>query len=87
MDQYQLPITGREEDAVDIFAAVLLVESDEDAVIAGIDQFDVNAAEETDLEELAFRDEHSLNTQRFYNVSCIVYGSDPSAYADWVAEG
>lgn len=88
VDQYQLPITTREEDVVDNFAAILLVEAGkDDAVIAGIDQFDIDAEEEAELEELPFWDEHSLNAQRSYNVSCIVYGSDPEKYADWVDEG
>jgi hypothetical protein len=87
VDQYQLPIVGREEDVVDSFAAIVLLEAgQEDAVVAGIDQFDLDAAEEAELDELAYWDEHSLSEQRFYNIACLVYGSDPDAYADWVDE-
>lgn len=85
VDQYQLPIVGREEDVVDSFAAVWLVEAGEaDAAIAGVNQFNLDAAEEAELEELSFADEHSLSVQRFYNVACILYGSDPESYSDWV---
>ena len=85
VDQYQLPIVAREEDVVDAFAAFMLVRTEEsDAVIAGIDQFDVDAESEAQLAELPFWDEHSLSEQRVYNVSCLVYGSDPDSYQDWV---
>ncbi|HEY9878114.1 MAG TPA: DUF4344 domain-containing metallopeptidase [Leptolyngbyaceae cyanobacterium] len=86
VDQFGLPIVGREEDAVDSFATVLLLwQGEETAAIAGIDQFNLDAEEEADLEELAYWDEHSLNGQRFYNVACLVYGSDPAGYEDWVS--
>lgn len=85
VDQYQLPIVGREEDAVDNFAAILLTESEEeDAVIAAIEQFDLDAAAEAEEEDLAFWDEHSLSVQRGYNMTCLLYGSDPESYQDWV---
>jgi hypothetical protein len=89
VDQYQLPVTGKEEDAVDSFAAILLIESGEegeDAAIAGVDQFSIDAEEEAEFEELAYWDEHSLSIQRFYDMACLVYGSDPDYYADWVED-
>lgn len=82
IDQYQLPITGQEEDAVDEFAAILLIDSqDYDAVVEGMNQFEIDALEEA---ELPYWSEHSLNEQRFYNVACFIYGSDPGEYGDWI---
>jgi hypothetical protein len=87
VDQLALPIVGREEDAVDAFAAVLLLwQGEEEAAIAGIDQFSLDAEEEAELEDLPYWAEHSLSGQRFYNVACLVYGSDPDWYAEWVSE-
>lgn len=87
VDQLGLPIVGREEDAVDSFAAVLLLwQGEEEAAIAGIDQFSLDAEEEATLEELSYWDEHSLNNQRFYNMACLIYGSDPEWYSDWVSD-
>lgn len=87
IDQYELPVVGREEDAVDSLAAVLLVDwEEEDAAIAGIDQFSVDAEEEEELEEIPYWDEHSLSLQRYYNIACLLYGSDPEEYEDWVGE-
>lgn len=80
VDLFDLPITGREEDSVDNLATVLLVESGQ-AFAA------LRAAEFWDslpVGELDFADEHSLNQQRFFNILCLVYGSDPKAYAGLV---
>ncbi|MEM1256739.1 MAG: DUF4344 domain-containing metallopeptidase [Cyanobacteria bacterium P01_H01_bin.21] len=87
VDQYQLPIIGREEDVVDSFATILLLQTgEEDSVIAGIEQFDVDAEEDEELSELPFWGEHSLSIQRVYNIACLAYGSDPSGYADFVGD-
>jgi hypothetical protein len=34
-----------------------------------------------------FAGEHSLSEQRFYNVMCFMYGSNPQGYAELVSEG
>ena len=87
VDQYQLPIIAREEDVVDSFATILLLQTgEEDAVIAGIEQFDVDAEEDEAFSELSFWGEHSLSIQRVYNIACWVYGSDPNRYADFVRD-
>ena len=44
------------------------------------------AMEETGLDETPFWTEHSLSIQRSYNITCLVYGSDPEEYADFVAD-
>jgi len=84
IDQYELPVTGKEEDAVDDFATVLLIE-------AGLADYAVSAAEYWALtddgmySQLAYADEHSLNSQRFYGILCTVYGSDPGEYG-WLVD-
>lgn len=86
IDLYDLPITGREEDAVDDFSTVLLIE-------AGASEFAIRAAEFWALtdpgmyDELSYADEHSLNSQRFFSILCTVYGSDPDTYESIVTEG
>ncbi len=87
VDHYQLPVVGREEDAVDAFATVLMLQAEEeDAVLAGMEQFDLDATYEAEQEELPLWDEHSLSEQRLYNVACLIYGSDPDGYADFIDE-
>ncbi len=83
----ELPITGKEEDVVDEFAAIMLLQSGNEGVeatLAGVAQFAVDSEEETELENLAFWDEHSLSSQRFYNIACFVYGSDPDTFRGFV---
>jgi hypothetical protein len=88
IDQYDLPITGNEEDAADNFAAIALLDAYEDdlGVLSGMFQFDAEAGEEQEnLEDLAYWDEHALSTQRFYNTACLIYGSDPDGF-DFIVE-
>lgn len=89
VDQYELPITGREEDAVDDFSTIMLIDvyEDEAGFLSGLWQFEEGAiAEQDELENLPYWGEHSLSTQRFYNTACIIYGSDPEEYAFLVEE-
>lgn len=84
IDQWQLPVTGREEDAVDEFAAIMLLEANQGAAaLSGARQF---AADAQDWEPLPYWDDHGLDMQRFYNVSCYVYGSDPGAWTNLVGD-
>lgn len=89
VDLFELPITGKEEDAVDDFATLVLINAGEDdAAASAIYHFGslADEYESGDSGELAFWDEHSLNAQRVYSITCLLYGSDPEAYADLVGE-
>lgn len=79
VDYYQLPITGKEEDAVDDFSTLLLIldDSAEAAVHAAVYfRFQDNGEHPPS----ALANEHGLHLQRFYNIMCIVYGSAPAEY-------
>lgn len=80
VDVLDLPVTGREEDAVDGLATLVTTMLDdggsEIALTGGIS---FGLATE-DFEEADFWDEHSLDAQRFYGILCWVYGSDPETY-------
>lgn len=86
IDMYDLPITGREEDSVDDFSTVLMIEAD-------LAEYALHAAEfwaatgNDMVSELDFADEHSLNQQRFYQILCLVYGSNPAKYQGLVESG
>ena len=86
----ELPITGREEDAVDEFATVFLLNMEnelaETALVSAIEQF-ASDADGAELSESAFADEHSLDKQRFYAVVYLVYGSDPERYQSFIDDG
>jgi len=81
-----LPITGREEDAVDDLAGLILIEVDgHEDLLSAADSFALLAAGlEASGTQLAFWDEHSLNAQRAYALTCMVFGTNPEAYAHLV---
>lgn len=80
----EIPITGREEDAVDQLSAWTLIESEMgDAVLSSAASY--YTTEQT-AEDEVMADEHSLNQQRYFNLVCWVYGSNPDANADLLEE-
>ncbi len=89
IDILELPTTGKEEDAVDQLATIILIggsEEGEEAVLNGAVLFFLSGVQ-ADIEQLAFWDEHSLDMQRFYNLVCWVYGKNPGGYSYLVEEG
>jgi hypothetical protein len=88
IDIYDLPTVGREEDAVDEFSTLLLLESGEEgtkAVLKAAEWFHLQSQQSEG--DLAFWDEHSLDQQRFYGMACLMYGKDPETFASFVTEG
>jgi hypothetical protein len=81
----ELPITGREEDAVDQLSAWLLIgdPAGDSAVLSAAAAFSMNG-EATTLAEGDFANEHSLDQQRYFNMVCWVYGRDPKRHADLI---
>ncbi len=85
IDRYELPVVGKEEDAADSLATMLLIEYFEDGqevVLTAADLFDLESEDVKECAEEDFWDEHSLDVQRYYRTVCYVYGSDPKKYAD-----
>ncbi|MFT3763104.1 MAG: DUF4344 domain-containing metallopeptidase [Pseudoxanthomonas sp.] len=94
IQQLDIPVTGREEDAVDQLATTLMLR------FAGADEspgevaanlrmasnwFLVRSTGAYNLD--AYADEHALGEQRYFNLQCLLYGSDPARFAGIVAEG
>ena len=89
IDAYSLPITGSEEDAADRLSSyICLEEMGEDgirSVIAAADAFHLEAKQKnSDAKD--FSDEHLLQEQRFYNILCMIYGSDTSKHSYFVSQ-
>jgi tetratricopeptide (TPR) repeat protein len=90
VDVYSLPITGREEDAVDQFSTLMLLGSESDADAGGAIGAAVWFARTGSMGALgdrAFADTHSLDRQRFFNIVCWVYGKDPVKNVALVSQG
>lgn len=87
IDIYDLPVTGREEDAVDQLATLIVADGSEEgaaSVFNGAIAFTV--LDDGELNESAFWGEHSMGLQRFYNTICLLYGQNPDAHKDLVNE-
>ena len=87
IDVYDLPITGKEEDAVDQLSTWILTDGTDDGEATAINGAIAFALLGDNENELAFWDEHSLNQQRFYNTICLVYGNNPKKYEEFVKNG
>ncbi|HEV3050721.1 MAG TPA: DUF4344 domain-containing metallopeptidase [Longimicrobium sp.] len=79
--ELRLPITGREEDVADQFAAYMLGRQYPlHAVWAAqfwMERAGPGSGEHWTIPQSAFADEHGLDAQRFYNVMCWTYGISP----------
>jgi len=92
IDAYQLPVTGNEEDAADKLSSYINLKELGDsgggtrAALAASEAFNMQS-QMTGDKDLPFYDEHSLDQQRFYNILCQLYGSNPSKYEVLVSKG
>ena len=82
VDQWDLPVLGREEDAVDAFSTIFMTEFVEQRRVRarrrGLLLLPRRHADK--LGEVDFADEHSFDKQRAYSIACWVYGSNPTRY-------
>lgn len=83
IDLLDVPIFGREEDAADQFATIILSRTDIGHLAAqSTAVWFYTASEQQDVAAIPYWDEHSLDIQRFFNIMCMLYGSDPATYSD-----
>lgn len=94
ISELQLPVLGREEDAADQlgFMDLFLLQREQHR-----DDFYAKLMDVADYWRLEWQgaersgtqvpvwDSHALDAQRFYNIACLAYGSDPDRL-DWVLE-
>lgn len=94
--EFNIPAIGREEDAADQFAALTFVAGSNNAaqlLMGPLWWFQLHAQKQTflgfDLRDAKrmYADEHGVDEQRFYNISCLLYGSNPSAHQEVIANG
>jgi hypothetical protein len=85
-----VPILGKEEDAVDNFAAVIMlnyIDQGADATISAADMFAFESDDRPDYYDFyEYIDEHSFDLQRYFATLCLVYGSDPGSHKDLLDE-
>lgn len=84
-----LPITGKEEDAVDQLATYLVADgadADETTALDGAIAF-LLLAKNAKGQQTPFWDQHSLGEQRFFSIVCSIYGDAPDKYKSVITEG
>lgn len=95
--ELQIPSTGPEEDAVDIFSALKVVEPtmypSEDESINAIGRevatysalqwyYSGMVAQQQGAGETPWQDEHTPDLKRFRNVFCVMYGGNPAIFTN-----
>jgi hypothetical protein len=91
VDEFRIPVLGREEDAADDFAVLRLLAAGTDfshrvLVEATKGWFLSDRRDRQDGEKLVFFDEHGLDQQRAYQIVCLMVGSDPTQFKDLADE-
>lgn len=89
VDLFELPVLGKEEDAVDALATIWLLtdDSDDDSWNALIDAaagWYYNAAKSTGsgIDDFSYSSDHSLDIQRAYAMVCMMVGAVPDVFGD-----
>jgi hypothetical protein len=92
ISQLNLPVLGREEDAADSFATLSMLfvgtELSHTVLRETARGLMMTADRDKSSEQLpAMYDEHSLDTQRAFQIVCLMVGSDPKKFRDVAAIG
>lgn len=86
VDQLDLPVLGREEDAVDTMATLLMLETGIEADIIGLQDtvdgwlYSATSRPTRGFVNSDFYGAHSLDIQRSYAIACLMVGSDFDAH-------
>lgn len=82
-----LPAVGREEDSADQLATITLIAAGDEGVAMALSGAYWFQLQQKNEHKTAFWDEHAFDGQRFYNILCMIYGSNPSKYQGFVTSG
>lgn len=91
VDMLNLPVIGREEDAVDGFAAVTMIPETPDEVrdaliVAVADSWRAQSDLALDNGVQPYWGEHALDQQRYFAIVCLMVGSDQDGFYDFALE-
>ena len=88
-DQLRIPIIGRQEEAADVLAAVVILHMRSHSAretVQAITWMYAQEAKEERVGRKKLADIHLLAEQRYYNWMCLAYGARPSLFADLVRD-
>lgn len=85
IDEFKLPVLGREEDAADHLATVVMLEDPSQVLdsflVAAVEGFFLSAdAARVSGHGIDFAGEHGLNEQRAFEVACLMLGSNEQVF-------
>ena len=85
---FDIPILGKEEDAVDNLATIIMLlqendQADEYLKQTALGWFLLDEFSDIAGEELNFSDDHSLDQQRAYQTICFLYGADKQIFGEF----
>lgn len=87
VSEFSLPVLGKEEDAVDGLAVLLLLEAEDEDFNSAVEDWAniwfLSAGANGDEEELEFWDSHGLDEQRAYATVCLMIGKDKKRFGDF----
>lgn len=89
IDAWELPITGREEDAADQFAVLTMINGLKDGERMALNSarsYRLYAAQDWES-DYYFWDAHSTDEQRYYDTLCLLYGHDTKKFGYLVDNG
>jgi Putative metallopeptidase len=83
ISELDIPVTGREEDAVDRIAIWMMIPQSGDEqpdYLLNAMQGWFSLSDQSSWEEIQWWGEHGTNQQRGYQIACLLFGSDPQRY-------
>ncbi|MBV2186012.1 MAG: DUF4344 domain-containing metallopeptidase [Rhizobium sp.] len=87
VSEFSLPVLGKEEDAVDGLAVLLLLEAEDEDFNSAVEDWAnvwfLSAGAKEDEEDMAVWDSHGLDEQRAYSTVCLMVGKDPKRFHDF----
>lgn len=84
VDMLEIPVLGRQEDAADMIAAHTLLKLDDPLprrLVGGAAWMWGQEAKGERADRGALADVHGLSAQRFFNLLCLAYGSNPTTFS------
>ncbi len=89
-DLLKVPIMGKEEDAADTFASLVILRMGPEfslRLLRGTAWAFARDAKSRKVDDSDFADIHGLDSQRYFNLLCLAYGSDKATFADAIKVG
>ncbi|MFO0616524.1 MAG: DUF4344 domain-containing metallopeptidase [Polyangiaceae bacterium] len=82
IQELEIGVTGKEEDAVDELSALILIQAKKAEWAITGPQAMMNITQKQEAGRSQYFDEHSLSEQRFADIACMVFGSDPENHPE-----